>query len=383
MSRKPTPLRRKVLLALCSPLVALLLLEGALRCFGYPTGRFAVLLPATVRPYPQSTTVEMNWGPIPYSVRSNSLGLRGEEIPFLKAAATLRIVTVGDSATDGFFVDNEATWQYVLEDLLQRDLARDVEVVNCARGGGSIDKELFLLRQFGLPLQPDVVILTFVSNDIADILGRSAAEMAAFWSNAEALQRSLAPSFALTRTAIGEALFELYLAIRSPVHGRRDQAPRGTRGDGRYDIEGGGDFARNAAEFSKRLADTDGLVLGDAFTPAVQDALDVYGRILAEFTAACRESGARIVFVYFPAYPQIYADPPPLRINATLRQLCQRLQVEFLDLTDGFRAGRDRVLHLAPLDFHLNPEGNRLFARLLAAYFASGAAAGGRPGGGK
>ena len=41
----------------------------------------------------------------------------------------------------------------------------------------------------------------------------------------------------------------------------------------------------------------------------------------------------------------------------------------FLDLTPDFRReGRDRVLHLAPVDYHLNPAGNEVIACAVVAF---------------
>jgi hypothetical protein len=137
--------------------------------------------------------------------------------------------------------------------------------------------------------------------------------------------------------------------------------------DSRYGIGGGDGFAANAADYRWRTRDTDGLVLDDTWEGPTTAALPAYREALSEFATLCRGNGATLLFVYFPAYSQIYGEKPSRRINETLRGYCRDLGIEFVDLTDGFvRAGRDRVLHNAPLDYHLNPAGNRAFARLLA-----------------
>ncbi|HME45732.1 MAG TPA: SGNH/GDSL hydrolase family protein [Syntrophorhabdales bacterium] len=355
-------------MAILPSLVVLILLEGALRVMGYPHGTFLTLFPAATGMYPQNATMHMTWGSVPYTVKSNSLGLRGDEVPFKKRPGSLRIITIGDSITDGFFVDNDATWQHYLQNMLDRGLTRHVEVINCARGGGSIDKELYYLRRFGLPLKPDIVILTFVPNDISDIMGEPVSALLNYHDREaegswmRALRRVL-----LTQTALGEAAFDTYLRIRSPAyrHGKQRQADSFT--EARYDIEGGRNYRHNAEEFLRRFAGADGLVLGESFSQETEEALRSYKALLNEVAAVCAQNDARLLFVYFPAYSQVYLKDSSLLINGTLRAMCKEMGISFLDLTSGFReAGRNQILHLAPLDYHLNPRGNRVFAELLA-----------------
>jgi len=75
------------------------------------------------------------------------------------------------------------------------------------------------------------------------------------------------------------------------------------------------------------------------------------------------------VFVYFPAYPQVYDTSSSSRIQDLLREECRRLGVPFCDLTPAFRRqAASEVLYLAPLDFHPNPAGNRLIAKTVGEF---------------
>jgi lysophospholipase L1-like esterase len=359
--------RRKVLLAVSSPALVVGILESALRLLSYPQGTFAPIFPVSGGLYPPNAVIHMTWGPIPYTVRSNSLGFRGEAIAQRKDPGTLRIVTIGDSITDGFFVDNECTWQYYLEDTLRKGLKRPAEVVNCARGGVSIDAELAVLRQFGIPLGPDLVVLTVVSNDIGEIVGQSVGRMLNPPPERRVTFGQRMAAFTLTRTAIGEASFDCYLRIRSPSYRAKRKQSAVRLDDSRYDIPGGTRFAENARIFLRRFGGTDGLVLGKSFDPYVEAAFGNYALVLKEFAGVCDRHKARLLVVYFPAYSQVYLADSPRFINERLRTKCEELRIDFLDLTDGFRGiGSGQVLHLAPLDFHPNPRGNQLFARLVA-----------------
>ena len=76
----------------------------------------------------------------------------------------------------------------------------------------------------------------------------------------------------------------------------------------------------------------------------------------------------RPVFVYFPAYPQVYDQAASMKIRELLREHAAAQGVPFLDLTPALRAQGGRVLHAAPADFHPNPEGNRVIGEALASF---------------
>ncbi len=225
-----------------------------------------------------------------------------------------------------------------------------------------------MLKSFAPSLDPDLVILTFVSNDLFEIRGISLDRLLkqdppeAKMTTAETVQR-----FILTRTGLGEFLFHAYLTVRSPSYRQRPGQQDIRLDDTRYAIAGGKDFTANAATFRKRFAATDGLILGDHFANETKSLFANYLTVLEEFSSVCEAAGAELLLVYSPAYPQIYDTKSPRYINDRFRSACELLGVHFLDLTDGFRAkGMNRVLHLAPLDYHLNPTGNAVFAELVA-----------------
>jgi hypothetical protein len=134
----------------------------------------------------------------------------------------------------------------------------------------------------------------------------------------------------------------------------------------RYHIEGGKDFARNAEIYLQQISNTDGLLLHGSFDAKVMKALVNYEIMLSELASACKQNNSRLLFVFIPAYSQIYQSDASLLINETLRKMCVRQHVDFLDLTKGFREkGYIQPLHLAPVDYHLSPYGNRAFATLV------------------
>jgi len=363
-----------ILAALLS-LLLLASLEGALRlATRLPTGRFRFLVRGQAGPYPPGETLEMTWGPVAYTVHANRLGFRGREIEPVPADGCVRLLAIGDSMTNGYFVDDDATYPSFLERRLAEAMPC-VEVVNGARGGGSIDEELAILKSAGLALRPHVVLLAFMTNDIAEIRGRTTADLLSVSARKERPPRAgRGMAWVLVHTAIGEWVADRYLGARYERYGIAGrEAPRATpvpSRDGRYAIDGGDEYDRNVRAFQRRFGglDSDGAVLSDASLRRVRPAIDAYLGVLREFHAACMAGGARLVFVYLPAYPQIYDPSCSVEIRDLLRDACAGEGIPFVDVLPEFRRrGRDAVYHLAPVDFHPNPAGNRLIADAIAA----------------
>ena len=345
----------------------LLVVELLFRVIGVaPSGFFDFMLPtADGGLYPRNSTIEHNWGPIPYVSHTDSLGLRKIDSTKPVSSSCVRVVTIGDSVTEGYFVDNSATYPHFLQRFLDQSKNETYQVLNAARGGGSIDKELAILKKIALVLRPKFAILTFVTNDIADLRGKTRAQLLNHrlqFDHANVPIHHRVAFWVWSKTALGETIYRLYWHLK---YTRRYSKPAG-RGDERYIIDGGANFARNAEIFRNSCINSDGIVLSAEFSQEARDLIDNYLFVLEEFAATCRSSDIAPVFVFFPAYSQVYDRSAPLEIRDLLRDNCKRLSVQFVDLTPTFRAqGADEPIHLAPVDYHLNPRGNKIMARAI------------------
>jgi len=98
------------------------------------------------------------------TVHTNALGLRGPNVAIPKPAGVCRILFIGDSMTAGFEVDDDDTFSAICG----RELggAPQVEAVNAGVRGYNLDNVLGYLQDAGIRLQPDVVVYTFVDNDL-------------------------------------------------------------------------------------------------------------------------------------------------------------------------------------------------------------------------
>ncbi len=103
----------------------------------------------------------LSTGGVQSSIHINSLGFRGGEVEEKKSK---RIFLVGDSYIFGYGVDENQTAASKLEQQLH------VEVVNGGMWGIGPDSEYLLTSRVGLPLKPDIIIVSiFPENDLRDI----------------------------------------------------------------------------------------------------------------------------------------------------------------------------------------------------------------------
>ncbi|MGH9868303.1 MAG: SGNH/GDSL hydrolase family protein [Candidatus Polarisedimenticolia bacterium] len=101
---------------------------------------------------------------------TNGRGYNTPEVPYGKPAGTLRIVVLGDSSTFGWGVDPEATYARRLETLLRsRHPGQAIEVINLGVCGYSSFQGRILLAREALRYQPDVVTLSYGSNDYSAV----------------------------------------------------------------------------------------------------------------------------------------------------------------------------------------------------------------------
>ncbi len=101
-------------------------------------------------------------------VTFNERGLRDRPI-LPKVSGEYRILALGDSVTFGWGVDQDKIFPVRLESLLEPRLRRPVRVINSGVGGYNTVQELTYFKQEGITLQPDLVILTYVQNDIEEL----------------------------------------------------------------------------------------------------------------------------------------------------------------------------------------------------------------------
>jgi len=219
---------QKLLLAVASPIVVILLVEGVIRVFGINTDlarnkNFDIAVPvwlladsnwvrneydrlqepkgvkaadvAWFSHFEEARYIQYKLKPridvqainpfndievrknVTFRITSNTDGFRTREF-IRKKAGTFRIVTLGDSTTFGWGVDPGYTWQHLLEKRLARDMS-GIEVLNLGLPGFTTRHGLGVMRHYALKLEPDLIILGFGANDGRHLLRSADAVLAA------------------------------------------------------------------------------------------------------------------------------------------------------------------------------------------------------------
>ena len=117
------------------------------------------------RVYRHKASSEQRYGNV--TVTYNEKGLR--DLPILpKAEGEFRILTLGDSIVYGWGVPQDQIFTVRLEQLLQSRLGGMVRVINTGVGGYNTVQEVRYFKQEGITFHPDLVVLTYVENDIEE-----------------------------------------------------------------------------------------------------------------------------------------------------------------------------------------------------------------------
>lgn len=101
-----------------------------------------------------------------FRLRTNRRGFRGPAVEFQKPPGAFRILVLGDSVAFGWGVDDEVTFLRRWEQELNAAGGRRFEVVNTGHPMYDTTQQLAVLREEGLALQPDLVLLVYVVNDV-------------------------------------------------------------------------------------------------------------------------------------------------------------------------------------------------------------------------
>jgi len=103
-------------------------------------------------------------------VRVNSLGFRGPEISPVKKPGVRRVLCLGDSFMFGAGLNENETLPYAVSRELERRHAGNFEVINGGVYGYQTANELELFMKYGIPLNPDIVVILVMTHDMVQNL---------------------------------------------------------------------------------------------------------------------------------------------------------------------------------------------------------------------
>ena len=111
----------------------------------------------------------LRWLGYDYTVRANSLGFPGPDIPENRSPGVARVMVVGDAFSSAESVDTEKSWVRQLETKLGT-ANRKTEVQNFAITGYGPNQYFAVLHKFVPIYKPDVIIIEMFVNDYQDVM---------------------------------------------------------------------------------------------------------------------------------------------------------------------------------------------------------------------
>lgn len=277
-------------------------------------------------------------------VRTNSLGLRDDEIPAGKPTGEARILALGDSFTFALGVRLEDLWVQQLERRLNEEAgSRRFQVINAGVAGYNSRQELIYLLARGLDLDPDLVVVAFYWNDL---LG-----------NEEPL-----PDLVNT---------PLYSEGIHPPDLRHHALPKGLRDALRRSLVLYLGVTRaKALAYGRRPPATalervhHALLTGDEAT--LEPFWSATAGRLREIAAAGAERDVPVVLMCFPMEEEIRKPPGGITLGPRLAELWEPTGWPTVDLEPLYRAALARGENpFLPYDLHPNAAGMRIAAEAL------------------
>lgn len=238
--------------------------------------------------------------------RTNSLGLRSREISPEKQDNEYRILSLGESTTYGYGVANDETYSAQLETLLNAgDGKKEFQVINAGVPAWSSFQSLLFLKERGIKLEPDMVLLYNEFNDYLPTSYRSSSSTQK--QGLSKTDREIYESFLgkLSRTLLAHSAIFRFIQYRIETHRMDSAIALQTQGDLPLDQTLNSQLGQigmaSNTEISPRLTqegesdEIDETQLPRRVSPAERT------QILQEMADFCDEHGIELVIIH-PSY---------------------------------------------------------------------------------
>jgi len=248
---------------------------------------------------------------------TNSLGLRGPELPAEKSENEFRVVALGDSCTFGKSVVEADTWPRKLESILNEEFTdgRQAVVANCGVNGFSGSNYVKMFQVIGKALEPDLIVVGYNLNDFPNVQKKIDEKTHATNKTRKTVNKIVGGQKNLDRFN-ESALYRLARAFYYDI--TREKA------------------WENAEKFAKGAGNDPAFKKAkhQANSPEHMEALENQFLTLKKLA---EESGAKIAFFLFPYESLVYLDDFDRTPIDRLRGICEKIDVPFVDLAEKFR----------------------------------------------
>ncbi len=102
-----------------------------------------------------------------YHIKSNSQGIRYQNIPFKRSPDEERVVVIGDSFVEGEGVEADQTFPAILENQYRKSGKR-ISFINCGISGFGPPQYARMLSETALKYHPNKVLFVIYANDVED-----------------------------------------------------------------------------------------------------------------------------------------------------------------------------------------------------------------------
>jgi lysophospholipase L1-like esterase len=274
-------------------------------------------------------------------VSFNGFGFRDAERSPQPAPGTVRVLALGDSVTFGMGVPQDLTYPRQTEALLSRARGAPVEVLNMGMPGYNTIHQLAQLREQGLALQPKIVVVGFLYNDIELSSGQK--------GEAPAVSPEISPARKIKSQLNAAALWlkknSLFVAWLSPRIGNALR-PFGVKGMGQI------------GEIKDQYTDA------NPNWRRMQEAL-------LEMKQVTAERGIELVVMVIPAFTRFTDATYPIKeYHEAVAGFCRSHGIKVLDLLPKFWGQDGTQYWISATDGHPNAEGQRRMSIALAEFLA-------------
>lgn len=328
------PVFKNALLAVAGVVAGVLLVELLFALF-YPQ-RIRSILTQSV--FFGEHDEELGWRTKPGSSSKhlfiNDKGYRGKEFPYEKTGKK-RVLAFGDSATFGYYLDEESTYPHYL----QKTLGDGYEVLNMGVPSYGLDQSYLLYKREGPKYKPDSVVFGVTSNDIYDI---TCSMRFGFYK----------PFFRLVDGKL--KLFNTPVPKKIPIE---DVFFKGQPLKARLFKHS------NVFRFLfYRFADINKALDVSLEEMSLEDGVKVAAAIIADLKQRCADEGSKLIFLIFPREDRLGGVPSDEGYGYYLRimDILKNEGVPFIDLHGAFRKNSGRKLYLEGDPVHPNAAGNVL-----------------------
>jgi len=258
----------------------------------------------------------------------NSEGWRDSEHDIEKPDDVVRILGLGDSYSFGQGVKPEHLFLTHLESLLEKQTdGRQFETINTGQPGYNTVMEKGLLEARGFDYSPDLVLLSFVPNDVEPNIYSNRPKVEFL----EAFTTSYADQDWLSKHS------ELWMLARRKV--LRYSA-------GQSYLQNSIDSYLNEPEKWNRCRDA-----------------------LTGIRDLCNQNDCKLAVAIFPFFVNLNGEYPFQPIHDHVRSFCQESEIPVVDLRESFRDFEGPELWVHPTDQHPNEQAHRIAAESISKFF--------------